>query len=544
VWPRRLLFAAVCLMGISGLVAGLLFGDANRDPHPAGYSAAAYREEHFRRAVEQLNAEFTAHWSSQGVPSAPRAPDLTIFRRLSLGLTGTVPSLEEIRQYEEARPELPEQWWLSRTFADQRYSDYVAERLARAYVGTENGPFLLYRRRKFVWWLSDQLHANKRYDEIVQHLIADEGLWTDKPSVNFLTVTSDQAKGNQPDPVRLAGRTTRAFLGLRLDCVQCHDDNLGGPWLQSDFHQLAAFFAPATSSLMGIRDAGKEPYKYTYLDAEEEAAIPARPPFNKDLLQSTQPGAPLRRQLADWVTHEQNRPFARAMVNRAWALMFGKPLIEPIDNIPLEGPYPPGLEMLADDFVQHGYDLQRLIRVIAASDVFQRDSRADFEVAIDHEDAWSVFPLTRLRPEQVAGAMLQSASLSTIDADSHIIKLVTRYGQENDFVKRYGDMGEDEFHDRGGTIPQRLIMLNGELVEERTKPNPVANASTRIARLAPTDEKAVEIAYLAILTRLPDAEESAHFVEQLRGTRGDERDRRLADLYWTLVNSSEFSWSH
>jgi hypothetical protein len=331
---------------------------------------------------------------------------------------------------------------------------------------------------------------------------------------------------------------------VRLDCVQCHDDNLGGPWLQSDFHELAAFFEPASSSLMGIRDTGKEPYKVTYLGAEEEVAVPPKPPFNDQLFQAGPSDATLRRQLADWVTHDENKPFARAMVNRVWALMFGKPLVEPIDSIPLEGEYPPGFETLAADFVEHGYDIQRLIRVIAATDAFQRDSRAEFEVTIDHENAWAVFPLTRLRPEQVAGAMLQSASLSTIDADSHIIKLVTRFGQENDFVKRYGDMGEDEFHDRGGTIPQRLIMLNGELVDERTKPNPVTNASTRIARLAPTDEKAVDIAYLAILSRQPDADESSFFIEQLNGARGEVREQRLADLYWTLLNSSEFSWNH
>jgi hypothetical protein len=545
VWPRRLLFAAVCLLGISGLVAGLLYGDANRGPNPPGYSAAAIQDDEFRRVVERLNAEFATHWSKLETEPAPPAPDLMVLRRLSLALTGTVPSLEEIRQFEEARPESPEQWWLSRLFADRRYSDYVAERLARAYVGTENGPFLLFRRRKFNWWLSDELHKNTPYDQIVQQLIAGSGLWTENASVNFITVTADQAKGNQPDPIRLAGRTTRAFLGVRLDCVQCHDDNLGGPWLQSDFHELAAYFAPASSSLMGIRDTDKEPYKYTYLDAEEEVEVPPLPPFNDKLIESPAPSdVALREQLAAWVTHKENRPFARAMVNRVWALMFGKPLVEPIDSIPLEGDYPPGFETLAADFVEHGYNIQRLIRVIAASDVFHRDSRAEFEVTIDHEDAWAVFPLTRLRPEQVAGGMLQSASLSTIDADSHIIKLITRFGQENEFVQRYGDMGEDEFHDRGGTIPQRLIMLNGELVEERTQPNPVTNASTRIARLAPSDEMAVEIAYLAILTRRPDADEAGHFTAQLNGARGDERERRLADIYWTLLNSSEFSWNH
>lgn len=540
-WARRLLFGAVCLLGVGGLVAGLLYGDANENPFPPGYDPAAFTRDDFRGVVDQVNAEFAEHWRAKGVEPAPRAPDLTILRRVSLGLTGTVPSLEEIRMYEMAHPDSPEQWWLSRLFVDRRYSDYIAERLARAYVGTENGPFLVYRRRRFVLWLSDQLNANARYDQIVTHLIADEGLWTDTPSVNFLTVTSDQNNGNKPDPIRLAGRTTRAFLGVRLDCVQCHDDNLGGPWTQSDFHELAAYFAPASSSLMGIRDKDQAPYEYKYLHADKEAVVPPKPPFNPQLADEQ---GTSRQQLAHWVTSEQNKPFARAMVNRMWALLFGKPLVDPIDGIPLEGPYPPGLETLADDFVKHDYDIQRLIRVIAATEAYQRDSRADFEITNEHENSWAAFPLTRLRPEQVAGGLLQSASLSTIDADSHIITKLARFGQENDFVKRYGDMGEDEFDDRGGTIPQRLLMLNGDLVEARTKPAALTNASTRIANLAGSDEKAVEIAYLTVLTRKPDAEELAYFVEMLKGAEKDERAQRMEDLCWTLLNSSEFCWNH
>jgi hypothetical protein len=536
-----LLFVLVCVLGVAGLIGGLLYGDATENPNPPGHQPQIYSQAEFRQVVDQLNAEFAAHWLEQEVSPTPRAPDLTILRRISLGLTGAVPSLEEIRMFEEARPEHPEQWWLSRLFADRRYSDYVAERLARAYVGTENGPFLLYRRRRFVLWLSDQLHQNTRYDEIVRHLISDSGLWTDNPAVNFVTVTCKQDQNNQPDPVRLAGRTTRAFLGVRLDCVQCHDDNLGGPWLQSDFHELAAYFAPAGQSLVGIRDDPKKQYEYQYLHAEKAENVPFRPPFNQDLVQ---PNGTPRDQLARWVTHKENRPFARAIVNRMWALMFGKPLVEPIDSIPLEGPYPPGLELLAEDFIAHQFDIQRLVRVIAASDVYQCDSQADFEITLDHEDAWAAFPLTRLRPEQMAGGLLQASSLTTIDADSHIIKKLIRFGQETEFVKRYGDMGEDEFDDRGGTIPQRLLMLNGNLVQERTAPNRLLNAASRIGALAPTDDQAVETAYLAVLSRRPTAEEARYFSERLQGAKGDKRAERMEDLYWTLVNSTEFSWNH
>jgi hypothetical protein len=199
---------------------------------------------------------------------------------------------------------------------------------------------------------------------------------------------------------------------------------------------------------------------------------------------------------------------------------------------------------LADDFVKHDYDLRHLIRLIVGTKVFQLDSRADFEVTQEHEDAWAVFPLTQLRPEQMAGGMLQAASLTTIDADAHIISQLRRFNEQNQFVKRYGDTGEDEFDDRAGTIAQRLLMMNGELVKERTKPNPVMNASTRIAILAPTDEKAVETCYLTVLSRLPAPAEQEHFAKLLRGVRGDNRGQLIEDLYWVLVNSTEFSWNH
>jgi hypothetical protein len=199
---------------------------------------------------------------------------------------------------------------------------------------------------------------------------------------------------------------------------------------------------------------------------------------------------------------------------------------------------------LADDFVAHGYDLQRLIRLIAASEVFQRDSRADFEVTEEHEKAWAVFPLSRLRPEQMAASLIQASSLKTINGQAHVLMRIAMYGQTNQFVQRYGDLGEDEFTDRGSTIPQRLLMMNGNLVKERTQPNPLVSASTRIAMLNAKPEKQVEAAYLAVLTRRPTPEESQHFIARLGDREERSRVQAVEDLYWTLVNSTEFSWNH
>lgn len=549
-WPRNLLFVSLCLVALTALAASLLHIEQHEAP--ASLSVGRYEQDAYRAVIQQLNTEWQDHWIAGNVAPAPRADDLTIARRLSLSLTGTVPSFEEIRRLEELPAEQRLEWQLSSLLEDQRYADYLAERLARAYVGTENGPFLAFRRRRFLVWLAENLHENVPYDEIVRPLICDDGLWTDSPAVNFVTVTLDQNNNNQPDPIRLAGRTTRAFLGVRIDCLQCHDNNmekefnLGTPdaprdGLQSDFHRLAAFFSETQSSLLGVNDNKKDEYKYTYLGENEETVVPSIPPFSAELL----PEEGTRRQrLARWVTHPDNKPFARAVVNRIWAMMFGKPLVEPIDDIPLHGDYPPGLETLAADFTAHKYDLQRLIRVIAGTDVYQRDSRADFEVQQKHEDTWAVFPLTRLRPEQMAGGVIQAGTLTTIDANSNIFARLGRFGSENDFIKRYGDTGEDEFDERAGTIAQRLLMMNGELVKNRSKQDLINSAATRIARLSPTDEQAVETAYLTVLTRRPSAVELEHFSARLRDTKGDARAECLEDLYWVLFNSTEFSWSH
>ena len=526
------MFSAVCLFGIGGLCANFLPRQqiATDNLQPANWTEIS-------STVDAVNDQFRAAWRSENLQQTGVADSTTIARRIALALTGTVPSLEELRAFERVPKQNRVQWWTDRLLDGRRSSDYLAERLARAWVGTEEGPFLVYRRRRFVMWLSDRLAENRPYDEIVRELIASNGLWTDTPAVNFLTVTNG-TDGDHPDEERLAARTTRAFLGVRLDCVQCHDDNINGNWLQKDFHHLAAFYTESRSSLLGISDDTKAEYEYQFLNEEQSVVVPPQFPFCDSIKVE---GKTRREQLANWVTHPENMAFSRATVNRMWALMFGKPLVTPIDSIPLESPYPPGLELIAQDFANSEFDLNRLLRVIVASDVFQLDSRADHEITAGHEEHWAAFPITRLRPEQVAGGILQASSLKTIDANSHIIVKLTRFDEQDKFVERYGDTGDDEFDTHGGTIPQRLLMLNGNLVSERTKQDLVMNAATRIAALTRDDEQAVESAYLCVLTRRPSPSETEHFLMRLREGK---RNREIEDLFWVLLNSAEFSWNH
>lgn len=542
-WIRNLVFVACCL-GAAGVLGGR-FLQRPKFAEPKHFTAATFAEPAFRQAVERVEIAFAADWQSSRLEPVGRADDLAIARRLSLALTGTIPSLEEIRALERHAGGEPVQWWLSHLFADRRYSDYLAERFARIMVGVEDGPFIIFRRHRLVSWLSDQFHANRGYDEIVRDLITAEGIWTSEPEANFVTVTVDQNnKEEGPDQIKLAGRVSKAFLGVRLDCVQCHDDFMDGPWKQSDFHQLAAFFAQSEMSLTGVRDNPTNSYAYRYLGKREAEPVPARVPFHEALLPAD--GA-LRERLATWVTHPDNRPFARALVNRVWALLFNRPLVTPVDSVPLEGPFPPGLEALADDVIAHDFDLQRLIRVIAATKVFQCESRSgDPEHPATEAQAakFAAFPLTRLRPEQMAGSVLQAANLKTIDADSHVLVRMVRFFQQNDFIKRYGDAGEDEFGVTGGTIPQRLVLMNGKLVHERTKEDLVMNSATRIGAVAPDNATAVETAYLTVLTRRPTPDESAHFTDRLTRAVDQKRAELMEDLFWTLINSTEFSWNH
>ncbi|HVK10932.1 MAG TPA: DUF1549 domain-containing protein [Gemmataceae bacterium] len=534
-WARNLLFLG--LVGGGLVVLGLKLMPPRKPDRLSDYESAADRDKELTATVARVDAAFRDPRTANGIQPAPPAPELQQARRIALGLMGTVPSLEEIRQLEALPPGQRAAWYLDHVLEDTRFHDYLAERLARAYVGTEDGPFLLFRRRRFVTWLSEQVATNRPYDQLVRELIAGDGVWTDHPSTNFLTVTAQQDKGNAPNPVRLAGRVTRAFLGVRIDCAECHNHPFA-PWKQTDFQGLSAFFGQTKLGFRGIQD-GEGEYTVEDKKKELETVVAAKVPFSEDLLPRD---GERRDRLAAWVTHPKNPYFARATVNRVWALMTGKPLVEPVDNLDIEGPLPAPLTILADDFSAHGYDLRRLIRIIARTQVFRLDSASPNDVGESEERLWAVFPMSRLRPEQVAGSVIQAGVLSTVNAESHIAARLVRQTQQSQFIQRYGDTGEDEFEGRGGTIPQRLLMMNGELVRERIKEGPF-NIPTRVAVLAPDDPKAVEVAYLAVLSRRPTPAEADHF-EKLLQDKSVSRARRLEDLFWALINSTEFSWNH
>lgn len=541
------LLILVAVVGIAMIVGFLL--PSPQSTTPKSFHQSRQVDLEIQPVIAQIDQEFESQWQTRQLDVAELADELTVIRRLGLALAGTIPSVEEIRTIEELPQSDRLDWWISHLLEDERCADHLAERLARGLIGVEDGPFVIYRRRRFVSWLSDQILENRPYDEVVRTILTEEGIWTGSPATNFVTVTTDM-ETEQPDPIRLAARTTRAFLGMRIDCVECHDDFLGTIKLgdegearggvQTDFHNIAAFFGEVENSFAGIRDNREaDDYQYRLLGDDDESVIAPQVPYRTDLLPME---GTLRSRLADWLTHQDNKQFSRAIVNKVWAVMFGKGLVDPVDDMRLHGPFPPGLERLAEDFVDNGFDLHRLIRTITRTRAFQLRSDADFEITSEHEKYYAVFPLIRLRPEQVAGAMIQSTSLSTIDRSKHIVIQLTKFGQTLDFVSRYGDPGEDELLEKGETVTQRLLMLNGDMLKERLQ-DPLGSV-VKIALLSPDPETMVETVYLAVLSRRPSEKMKKYFARELAELRGNARGKKVQDIYWTLINSAEFAWNH
>lgn len=535
----------------AGSVASIALTSPTDIQSPKSWKPASDRAASIKDVVGSLDSAFENQWSDLGLEVADVADDMLVARRLALGLTGTIPSVKELKAFEKQPSDQRISWWVSRLLEDARTHDYLAERLARAWVGIEGGPFLLYRRRRFVSWLSDQIEKNRRYDHLVKELITEEGIWTDSPAVNFYTrnIIPDSGMEDKPDPILLTGRTARAFIGIQLDCVQCHDDFLDNIYVgdpdgprngqQTDFHKLAAYFGGTRASFFGINDISNEnaSWKYQLLHDDEATEIEPEVPWSPELVPE---GLPLRKQLGHWVTHPKNRPFSRAIVNRMWAIMSGQPMMQPVDNIPLDGPFPETMEILVDDFIEHEFDLQRLIRLIANTKAYRLESAADHEITAEHESALAVFPMNRLRPEQMAGAISQASLLRPIDESAHIFRQLQKYGEVVEFVERFGDPGENEFEQSGETVTQKLLMFNGKMVNERISEG--IYSSAHISGLAPDTDKAIETVYLAALSRRPTDDELEYFLERFK--ERDEAQHSLSQLYWSLINSLEFSWNH
>ncbi|MFK7778728.1 MAG: DUF1549 domain-containing protein [Gimesia sp.] len=532
-----------CLpFGVIGLVISLVAWASSSPINLSSKTPYFSQDNSYTKTVKQVDQFFEKEWLENEIIPSQISNDQIILRRLSLALHGTIPSLEEFREFKSMQGEDRLERWTQKLLADRRFADYFSERLARAYVGVSGGQFIIFRRDRFKAWLSEQIQANTPYDQLTRTLIAGKGLWTGDPETNY--ITSAVAEGNL-DRNKLTGNTVRAFLGQRIDCAQCHDHPFDH-WKQSDFEGLTAYYGQVEIQIFGVRQNKDLKYEVEDRTTLEKRIVTPKVPFLNECLPEE---GTLREKLAAWITHPQNRRFERASANRIWGLLFGVPYIAPVDDLPsptdLSQSAPDLLDILGADFRENGYDIKRLIQIIVASKQFRLSSTSDNNEPEQIErstDFWAIFPLVRLRPEQIIGSMLQSSSLKTIDQNSNLFIRGRRFFSELDFVKEYGDLGSDELNDFPGTIPQALLRMNGRFAKENSSSS-LLNSVGRIAQLNISDEKRIETCFLVCLTRFPTERESEHFLKQYQA-EPKQRAKITEDLFWALYNSPEFSWNH
>jgi len=556
------LLPVAVIVVVAGLVAFAARAPAPvavlREPHAAGRPSEPQTPTTI--GAKRLDALLEAGWRRGGITPASEADDLLVLRRAWLAAAGTIPSLEEIRRFEaDPRADRLERW-LDGLLADRRSADHLARVLARSLVGSDQGPFLVFRRDRFLAWLADALHNRRPLDAVVRDMVAANGLWTGEPAVNFVT---QAVAGGRVDPVKLAGRVSRVMLGQRIDCAECHDHPFA-PVTQAQFEGLAACFAQVRLSALGIEDDPRMVFSVeasAAMKAMEEQdgggpspvavrRVPPAPPFGAEWM----PAAGTRRQrLAEWLVHPANRRFERAVANRSWQIVFGRPWHDPVDDLP----DPPEaddaggrdavdlLDVLGEEFRGGACDLLGLVRVLFGTRLFRL---ASSHPALDDADrcdavagSWAAFPLTRLPADALVGAMQQATQLETIDGESHLLTRAVRFLRQADFVRAYGEPADGQSPNEPVTIPQALVRMNGRLVREMVEANPFT-ASGRIAGMAPSHDARIEAAFLCCLSRRPSPQERAALLPLL--TQASESARGMEDVYWTLFNAAEFSWNH
>ncbi|RLS51430.1 MAG: DUF1549 domain-containing protein [Planctomycetota bacterium] len=549
----RAILPAMLVVGGVAIVTAIAVSRPIHDLNaPSAEQASGDLEEAASRIDTAIETRLTAEHLVQSEP----AEELAVLRRLSLALIGTIPSLEEIRRFEADRRADRLTLWTNAYLNDPRFADYFAERLARAFVGVEGGQFVVYRRDRFTSWLADQIRQRTPYDEMVRSMLSETGVATDRAAVNFAMAAF---ANSHFDPNKLAGRTVRAFLGQRIDCAQCHNHPFSH-WKQKQFEGLAACFGELDLTLVGAVDRPQKP------SPEDESAMMALPldaypavPFSPEWFPAE--GSP-RTRLAEWVTHPDNQRFERAIANRVWGLMFGKPYLtdRPVDDLP--DPDDPSIDSQTDvlailgaDFRAHGSSLHRMIQVITATRAFRRSSTApdsSYESSSassstltleDSERLWGIFPLVRLRPEQMIGSMLQSNSVQTIDQNSHLFTRTFRLFRERDYINEFGDPGEAELEQRTATITQTLLNMNGEFASEMSRVRLFSTPQV-LRQYSPTTETLLDNLFLTCFTRRPTSTEREYFRQQLPESTREIEDELIEDIFWTLYNSPEFCWNH
>jgi hypothetical protein len=473
------------------------------------------------------------------IQPSPLVDDATFLRRVSLDLTGQIPTPEAVQAFlaDPAPSRQKRAKMIDRLIASPAYADHWTVKWgdllqsSRKYLGDKG----VYEFRE---WIHDAIAANKPYDQMVREMLTARGSSYDDPAANFYRVTRD-AKPTME-------KTTQVFLGVRMVCAQCHDHPFER-WTQNQYYQMAAFF-----SAVGLRagyEVGEEivfDQRSNYDMKHPKDAHVVRPEF---LIASNGAAAVpdderRRDALARWIVARDNPFFAKAIANRVWSYFFGKGIIDPVDDIRASNPpsNPALLDTLAKDVVDHNFDLQYLMRMIANSRAYQTSIEVNEWNAADRDNFSHAFP-RRLSAEELMDAAERAAgarpNFPEVPEDTAAEQLVDPHVGKEGFLDVFGRPLREsacECERRADfSLPQALNLVNGSTISDA-----VADPKGRVAKLVlsgKSDAAMVDELYLASLGRIPSGEERERGVRYLAGGA---KAMRAQDLLWALLNSKGF----
>jgi Protein of unknown function (DUF1553)/Protein of unknown function (DUF1549) len=490
----------------------------------------------------RIDQRIAAAWGKSVKPAA-RTDDAGFFRRVHLDLAGRIPSITEIRDFlDDDRPDkrrLCVERILQGDPEDASYQDAYVNHFAnvwRHWLLAQTNLQALFQQAPLEVWLRRRLRDNLGYDELVRQLLTQDPANGGPRAASTDGTAAAFYFANEFQPENLAGSTARLFLGVKLQCAQCHDHPFAR-WTRNQFWEYAAFFTDMPVSMRRKEAGARGQIKIMGTDRVVKARFPdGREPKWKD--------AKTRPTLVEWMTAADNPFFARAAVNRLWAHFFGIGLVDQLDA--------PGddeaashrelLDELAREFVAHKYDVKFLIRAIVASETYQRTSAASHP-SQQNTRLLARMPLRGLSPEQ----LFDSVAVATEYRDASPQDLTGRFffGPQSpraQFLAKFP--AQDQKNDYQTSILQALYLMNGAFIADQTSVQRNQTLATLADQRTSTARK-VESLYLVVLSRKPRPPESERFVKYVDagGPAGDPK-KALADVFWVLLNSPEFILNH
>jgi hypothetical protein len=494
-----------------------------------------------------IDARIGSVWQAASTAPTPPASDAEFLRRVALDLTGKIPTAAEARDFLDDAAADKRARLVERLLQSPGYSAHMAatwkDSLLPEAASNLQIQFLV---TDFDPWLRRMFAENVGYDDMVRQILTAElnqppnqrGLAIGRrPPSPFAFYAAKEGK-----PENLAASTARVFLGVRLECAQCHDHPFAR-WKRDQFWSYAAFFA-------GIERAGNNNAIFQGREVldRRELTVPgtgrvAQAAFLDGSEPVWKPRLSARVILADWVIMPENPFFARAAVNRVWAQLFGTGLVDPVDDLSVENPpsHPELLDELALQFTAHRFDFHYLIRAIVASRAYGLSSTGELPGAEDPR-SFARMPVRGMTALQLYDSLVQAAGLRREPEQPYFVR--TPGSLRREFLEKFKSTDE-KATERQASILQTLTLMNGPLTTTAASLETGATLPAVAASDFLSTAEKIEALYLSALSRRPRADELDHLLRYIQGG-GPAHDPReaLADLFWALLNSTEFGLIH